>query len=221
MDETLPRAHSLTTAHAPPILLDKSTVPRGQMLPVCQDQFLSASFQFVENNWINSSTAFMNATSCVFTSADISHTFLPSSSSSHMLWDAASHQVDPVTFLSGHCGQAYTPPEKTEVCYTDLPQVSQPDSVSVEDFTSQLVIPPCKLQSEPSSSNDLTLAVSEALCDSRLFQESDNCSSPLTDSQCDVVSPFWLDLLLDSSSNLCFPDPNLVDFVLSSETGPD
>lgn len=146
--------------------------------------------------------------------------FLPSSSSSHMLWDAASHQVDPVTFLSGHCGQAYTPPEKTEVCYTDLPQVSQPDIVSV-DFTSQLVISPCKLQREPSSSDDVTLAVSEALCDSRLFPDSANCSSLLTDSQCDVVSPFWLDLLLDSSSNLCFPDPNLVDFVLSPETGPD
>lgn len=110
--------------------------------------------------------------------------------------------------------------KKTEVCYTDLPQVSQPDIVSV-DFTSQLVISPCKLQREPSSSDDVTLAVSEALCDSRLFPDSANCSSLLTDSQCDVVSPFWLDLLLDSSSNLCFPDPNLVDFVLSPETGPD
>lgn len=44
MDQSLP------PADAPPILLDKSAVPRGQTLPVCQDQFLPALFQSVENN---------------------------------------------------------------------------------------------------------------------------------------------------------------------------
>ncbi|XP_059930999.1 uncharacterized protein LOC132474372 isoform X2 [Gadus macrocephalus] len=42
-----------------PILLDKSSVPRGQMLPLCQEQSFSSfsaptssSFQYVENNWM-------------------------------------------------------------------------------------------------------------------------------------------------------------------------
>ncbi|XP_044057381.1 uncharacterized protein LOC122878560 isoform X2 [Siniperca chuatsi] len=233
MDQTLPPGDGPTTVHAP-ILLDKSAVPRGQMLPVCQDQFLPASFQSVENNWMNPTSAFMNPTSCAFTSAMISRTFLPKMgphpSSSHVLWDVTPSLVDPVAFTSGNFGQAYSPPEQTTVtnfivppveqCQIDSPLVGSTDSISSVDFTNQPLVP-----SATSSSHDLTpengnQPVSDALCDLRLLQENDLCSSsPLTDSPQDVVSPFWLDLLLDTNGNLCFPDANLVNIVLSPYTG--
>ncbi|XP_030237356.1 uncharacterized protein LOC115561440 [Gadus morhua] len=54
-----PRQPPPTGAVVTPILLDKSSVPRGQMLPLCQEQSFSSfsaltfsSFQYVENNWM-------------------------------------------------------------------------------------------------------------------------------------------------------------------------
>ncbi|XP_023118661.2 uncharacterized protein LOC111563686 [Amphiprion ocellaris] len=236
MNLVLPQADSLTTVHAPPILLDKSTVPRGQMLPVCQDQFLSASFKFVENNWINQASAFTNAASCAFTSSAISHTSLPQMgqdpSSSHILWDVTSSQVDPVAYPSINSGPTYSPPEQSVATNfiipsvvdspTDSPLLGPTDSVSVEDFINELFTPPSVFQS--ATSDDLTPEngshpALEALCDPTLVQQSDLCSSSsLADGQCDLVSPFWMDLLLDSSDNFFFPDANLVDLVLSGST---
>lgn len=215
-DQVLPPADGLTTVHAPPILLDKSSVPWGQMLPVCQDQFLSASFQSVENNWINPTSAVMNPTSCAVTSAMMSRTYFPQTglhlSKSHVLWDVSPGLVEP-NLIPPPVGQGQI----------DSPLVGPADSVSASDFTNQPLIPFSMFQT--SSSDDLTpeaanQPVSEALCDSRLLQQSDLCSSsPLTDSPQDVVNPFWLDLLLDTSGNMCFPDANLVNIVLSPYTG--
>ncbi|XP_032358657.1 uncharacterized protein LOC116671454 [Etheostoma spectabile] len=239
MDQMLPPADSLTTAHAPPILLDKSAVPRGQMLPVCQDQFLSSSFQSVEKNWINLTSAFINPTSCAFPPAMIRPTFLPQvgshPSSSHALWDVDPGLVDPVALPSVNFGQAYSPPDPTAVANFITPPVEQgpihsslvgtTDSDSAVDFTNQPLIPFSMFQSATTSSNELTpeagnVPVPDALCDSRLLQESDLCSSsPLTDSPQDVVNPLWLDLLLDTNGSLCFPDANLVNVVLSPYTG--
>ncbi|XP_031153286.1 uncharacterized protein LOC116048355 isoform X2 [Sander lucioperca] len=233
IDQMLPPADGLATVHAPPILLDKSAVPWGQMLPVCQDQFLSASFQSVEKNWIKMTSAFINPTSCAFPPAMIRPTFLPSSS--HALWDVDPGLVDPVALPSVNFGQAYSPPEQTTVANFIMPPVEQgpihfpmvgtTDSDSAVDFTNQPLIPFSMFQSATSRSNELTPEagnepVSDALCDSRLLQESDLCSSsPLTDSPQDVVNPLWLDLLLDTNGNLCFPDANLVNVVLSPYTG--
>ncbi|KAF1394286.1 hypothetical protein PFLUV_G00024950 [Perca fluviatilis] len=237
-DQMLPPADGLTTVHAPPILLDKSAVPRGQMLPVCQDQFLSASFQSVEKNWINLTPAFINPTSCAFPPAMIHPTFLPQMgshpSSSHALWDVDPGLADPVALPSVNFGQAYScPPEQTTEANFIMPPVEQgpihsplvgtTDSDSAVDFTNQPLIPFSMFQS--ATSNELTPEagnepVSDALCDSRLLQEGDLCSSsPLTDSPQDVVNPLWLDLLLDTNGNLCFPDANLVNVVLSPYTG--
>ncbi|KAE8295085.1 Spermatogenesis- and oogenesis-specific basic helix-loop-helix-containing protein 2 [Larimichthys crocea] len=239
MDQMLPAADDLTTMHARPILLDKSAVPRGQMLPVCQNQF--ASFQSVENNWMNPASALMNPVPCAFTSAMISHTFLPQidlhPSSSHVSWDVTPGLVDPVAFPSVNLGQAYSPPEQTTETNTIIPaeQQSQIDSPlvgltechfsSAEDFTSQPLVLSPVFQNVTSSSEDLTpedgnQPVTDAVCGSRLLQENDLCSSsPLTDSSQDVVNPFWLDLLLDTNGNLCFPDANLVNIVLSPYSG--
>ncbi|XP_029302975.1 uncharacterized protein LOC115018219 isoform X2 [Cottoperca gobio] len=236
MDPTLPQTDSLTTVHAPPILLDKSSVPRGQMLPVCQDQFLSASFQSVENNWINPASAFVNPTSCAFPPAMISHTFLsqmgPHPSS---LWDGTAVLVDPVALPLVNFGQAFSPPDHTTVTNSviplveqgqiDSPLVGQTDRVSALDSINQPHAPFSMFQCTASSSDDLTpeagnQPVSDVLCDSRLLQGNDFCSSStLTDSPQDVVSPFWLDLLLDTNGNMCFPDANLVNIVLSPYTG--
>lgn len=229
-----PTAEGLATVHAPPILLDKSSVPRGQMLPVCQDQFLSASFQSVENNWMNLTSAFMNPTSTAFTSAVVSCP-LPQMGLgpplNHMLWDVPPGLVDVGALASVNFGPAYIPPEQTETNFVlspgDQSQIDSPlagltDSVSAVDFTHQPLVP--LFQSVASSSEDLTpesgnQPVPDALCESRVLQESDlHSSSPLTDSSQDV-SPFWLDLLLDTNGNLSFPDANLVNIVLSPYTG--
>ncbi|XP_039986564.1 uncharacterized protein LOC120791855 isoform X2 [Xiphias gladius] len=233
MDQLLPTAEGLTTAHAPPILLDKSAVPWGQMLPVCQDQFLSASFQSVENNWLKPTSAFMNPTSCAFTSEIISSS-LPQTgldpSSSHVVLDVPPGPADPVSLSSVTLGPAYNPPEPTTVANFILPpgdpsQIDSPlvgltDSVSAVDFTNQPLVPLSVFQSAASIAENGNQPVPDALCDSRLLQESDlYSSSPLTDSPQDGVSPFWLDLLLDASGNLSFPDANLVNTVLSPYTG--
>ncbi|XP_047451144.1 uncharacterized protein LOC125014130 [Mugil cephalus] len=240
MDQMLPQTDSLTTVHATPILLDKSTVPRGQMLPVCQDQFLPDSSHFVENNWISPASEFLNPASCAFTRPKSSHAsapqMRPDPSTSHM--EVTSSHMDPVAFPSVNFGQAFSSPGQSTVTNFILSSVEQSqigspligpsDRASAEDFTNHLFFSPSTFQSATSSSNDLTpengvCSVSEAPCALSLAQESDLCSSsPLTHSQCDMTSPFWLDLLLDSSSsNLCFPDANLVDLVLSSETRSD
>nr|XP_033486952.1 uncharacterized protein LOC117259608 isoform X2 [Epinephelus lanceolatus] len=225
-------ADGLTTAHALPILLDKSAVPRGQMLPVCRDQFLSASFEPAENDW-------MNPTPCAFTSAMMSHTFLPQiglqPSSSPMFWDATPDLVDPVALPSVNFGQAYSPPEQTTITNFIVPLVEQgqfssslagpTDSVSAGDFTNQPLIPFSVFQSATLSSDNLIpeagyLPVSDTLCDSGLLQENNLCSSSsLTDSPYGVDNPSWLDLLLDTNGNLCFPDAHLVNIVLSPYTG--
>lgn len=233
----LPPADGLTTVHAPPILLDKSSVPRGQMLPVCQDQFLSASFQSVENNWMNPTSAFMNPASGAFASAMIGRTFLPQVGPHppSSLWDVTPGLVDPVALPSVNFVQAHRPSEETTVTnlitplaeqsQSDSPLVGPADGGSAADFTHQPLVPSSMFQSATSSRDDLTpengnQPESDALCDSGLIQESDLCSSsPLTDSPQDVVSPFWLDLLLDGNGNLCFPDANLVNIVLSPYTG--
>ncbi|XP_071352284.1 uncharacterized protein [Trachinotus anak] len=219
MDQMLPTAEGLTTVHAPPILLDKSAVPRGQMLPVCQDQSLSASFQSVENNWMNLAPAFTNPTSCAFTSAMISCS-LPQMaldpSSSHVPWDVSPGLVDSVAVSSMDFGPNYSPPEQTTVTNLIAPAV---------DFTNQPPIPLSVFPSATSTSDDLTpenrsQPVPDALCDPRFLQESDlNRSSPVTDSAQDALSPFWLDLLLNTNNNLNFPDANLGNMVLSPNTG--
>lgn len=66
MDQTLVQAGSLNPVHARPILLDKSIVPRGQMLPVRQDQFLSALFQIMEDHFLNKPSASQDFTSSSF-----------------------------------------------------------------------------------------------------------------------------------------------------------
>ncbi|XP_033486951.2 uncharacterized protein LOC117259608 [Epinephelus lanceolatus] len=232
IDQMLPPADGLTTAHALPILLDKSAVPRGQMLPVCRDQFLSASFEPAENDW-------MNPTPCAFTSAMMSHTFLPQiglqPSSSPMFWDATPDLVDPVALPSVNFGQAYSPPEQTTITNFIVPLVEQgqfssslagpTDSVSAGDFTNQPLIPFSVFQSATLSSDNLIpeagyLPVSDTLCDSGLLQENNLCSSSsLTDSPYGVDNPSWLDLLMDTNGNLCFPDAHLVNIVLSPYTG--
>lgn len=149
-------------------------------------------------------------------------------SSSHVLWDVTPGLADPVVLPSVNFSQAYSPPEQTTVTNFIIPPVEvrliflwlAPLSVSAVDFANQPLVPSSRLQSATSSSDDLTpengnQPVSDAGCDSRLLQESDLCSSSrLTDSPHDVVSPFWLDLLLDTNVNLCFPDANLVNIVL-------
>ncbi|XP_060902985.1 uncharacterized protein LOC132980715 [Labrus mixtus] len=211
-------AEVVTSVHAPPILLDKSAVPWGQMLPVCQDQFLSASFQSVENN-------LMNPTSRAFTSEMISPTFLPELgpdlSSYNVFWDATPDFLHPTALPSVNVCQNYSPPQQATV--THVTKLSAEQSYVGSSLVCQTASvsenrPPTPLSS---SSVDVTpedgnVSVSDVLCHSRLLLESDLCSSsPLTDSPLNTVNQFWLDLLLDTNGNLCLPDASLVNMNLS------
>lgn len=220
MDQTLGKADSLTTVHVQPILLDASAVPRGQKLPVRQDHF-----QFVENNWVNQRSAFTNfSSSHGFTPLTISHTFPqvgPDPHSVQMSLEVTSDQADPVTFQPFNFDEAHRPPEPKCVfrCFdslvkrSDSPRIDLTDSAT-EAFPNQQVIPLSQPQSATSGSGDLmsgneTNPVPEVLSNSHFLGN---------DSQCDKVSPLWLDLFLDASNNLSFPDADL-ESVLSLETG--
>lgn len=218
MDQTL-GADRLTTVHAQPILLDESSVPRGQKLPVTQ-----AQFQFVENIWVNQHSAFTNFSSCVFTPPN-SHIFPqvgPDPFAIQMSLEVTSDQADSVAFQPVNLDKTHRPPEPKSAfrCFgslvkqSDAPHIDLADSTT-EVFPNQQVIPLSQPQGATSGSGDLISAnetdpVPEVLSNSHYLGN---------DSQCDKVSPLWLDLFLDGSNNLSFPDADL-ESVLSLETCP-
>lgn len=217
MDQTLGNAHSLTTVHAQPILLDESAVPRGQKLPVRQDQF-----QFVENNWVKQRSAFTIFSSHGFTPLTISHTFPqvgPDPLSIQMSLEVTSDQADPA-FQPFNFDKAHRPPQPkcvfrrfdSLVKWSDSPRIDLTDRAT-EVFPNQQVIPLSQPESATSGSGDLmsgneTNPVPDVLSNSHFLGN---------DSRCDKVSPLWLDLFLDASNNLSFPDADL-ESVLSLET---
>ena len=68
---------------ARPVLLDESTVPRGQMLPVCQNLCTAPSFKSMENNYKMSPPAFLHPTAGLVTSIMESQMFKPEIKQSH------------------------------------------------------------------------------------------------------------------------------------------
>ncbi|XP_062328281.1 uncharacterized protein LOC134028644 isoform X2 [Osmerus eperlanus] len=62
---------------ARPVLLDESTVPRGQMLPVCQNLCTAPSFKSMENNYKMFPPAFLHPTAGLVTSIMESQMFKP------------------------------------------------------------------------------------------------------------------------------------------------
>lgn len=215
---------SLTSVRARPILLDKSTVPRGQMLPVCQDQFISASFQIMEDNCINKQSAFRGFSSSSFTQSAFSRMLPeigPVSSLSQMPCDATSSQID---LNAANFTETY-PTEELNCAFRNV------DSL-IEHRESQL-IDQCAWGDIENLQNQKLIAMSQN-------QTSTPCSSdPIlgdgTNSHLEVAcnsyaqgaisssnasSPQWLDLFLDSRGNLCFPDATLEESVFTTEPGP-
>ncbi|XP_029923142.1 uncharacterized protein LOC115370309 isoform X2 [Myripristis murdjan] len=238
MDQALSPAEGPATVHAPPILLDKSAVPRGQMLPVCQNQFPAASFQSVENNWMNSSSAFPSPASSSFTSAVIGQTFLePSSSHAAALeiWDGSAGLANPAALPPANVSQPYNAPDQASVMTLILPLAEHSqghaplaglnENTPAVDVMNQALVPLVAFQgatlSSDVTSERLDLSVSDTPCNLRPLEQSSLCSfSPWTHSSQDTVSPFWLDLLLDTNDSLCVLDAPVENIALSPYKDP-
>ncbi|MEQ2267387.1 hypothetical protein XENORESO_005271, partial [Xenotaenia resolanae] len=218
MDQTLVQDGRLTTGHPKPILLDKSTVPWGQMLPVGQDQILSASFQTKEDNCINKQSAFRNFTLGSFTQSALSH-MLPEMGSVPSC-GVTSGPTDPdgIRF-----NETYAPQELNYALrnadflleHSESHLIDQHGRREAENLTNQKFISVSQNQTSTACSNDLisvdrTNTQSEVACKSFVLD---------ADSNFDAVSPQWLDLFLDGRGNLCFPDTNLEESVFSPKTG--
>ncbi|XP_028320778.1 uncharacterized protein LOC114474573 [Gouania willdenowi] len=218
--------HTQTMVRVSPTLLDKSTVPWGQMLPMCQNQSVVNSFPCIQNNWTNPAATEP-------TSSMSNQIVLPQMNQDptlgQILWDGRSEYAAPATFQPVTFDQLYNQPPQNAASnhlmsseLKDSPVAGpSPTTVPAEDFINQLLTSPAKLQSASASTWDdfpgsETRPVPEPLCDSRLFPENDlGLVSPLTDAPCDAVSPFWLDLFC--TDDLCLSDP--VDPPFLPETG--
>lgn len=202
--------------HTPSIFLDKSSVPRGQVLPVCQNQCPVASLQSVENNWIKSPSVFLCSTSSPITVTR--QAFQPEvklgPSSRHAVrleqCDATLGLVNPIALRPLNSDQAYipldqftsmnfiTPPTEQSQIYSPL--VSLDENISA-DVLNQPLVP----------STDLYIKVPSLLCESAAhicshmttsersdhpvlsFSSLPSKRNPLTSSPQDTSSPFWLE----------------------------